>query len=46
MYYQEYYDENLITTDNTLPIIWFDEDFSIWTPIFKRYNKIYDNDYE
>lgn len=34
------------TPDNTLPIIWFDEDFSIWTPIFKRYNKIYDNDYE
>lgn len=33
------------TPDNTLPIIWFDEEKSIWTPIFKRYNKIYDNDY-
>lgn len=33
------------TPDNTLPIIWFDEDSSKWTPIFKRYNKIYDNDY-
>ncbi len=33
------------TPDNTLPIIWFDEEKSIWTPIFKRYNKIYDNEY-
>jgi hypothetical protein len=29
------------TPDNTLPIIWFDEDEALWTPIFKRYNKIY-----
>lgn len=29
------------TPDNTLPIIWFDEDNSIWKPIFKRYNKVY-----
>lgn len=29
------------TPDNTLPIMWFDEDKSIWTPIFKRYNKNY-----
>jgi len=30
------------TPDNTLPIIWFDEDQSErWTPIFKRYNKNY-----
>ncbi len=29
------------TPDNTLPIIWFDEDDSIWKPIFKRYNKVY-----
>lgn len=27
--------------DNTLPAIWFDEDPSIWTPIFKRYQKVY-----
>ena len=31
------------TPDNTLPIIWFDEDETIWTPIFKRYNKNYTN---
>lgn len=29
------------TPDNTLPIMWFDEDKSRWTPIFKRYNKNY-----
>lgn len=29
------------TPDNTLPIIWYDEDNSIWKPIFKRYNKVY-----
>lgn len=29
------------TPDNTLPIIWFDEDESVWKPIFKRYNKVY-----
>lgn len=29
------------TPDNTLPIIWFDEDNTVWKPIFKRYNKIY-----
>ena len=29
------------TPDNTLPIIWFDEDEELWTPIFKRYNKNY-----
>ena len=29
------------TPDNTLPIIWFDEEESIWKPIFKRYNKVY-----
>lgn len=29
------------TPNNTLPIIWFDEDDSVWTPIFKRYNKVY-----
>ena len=29
------------TPDNTLPIIWFDEDKSMWTPIFRRYNKNY-----
>lgn len=27
--------------DNTLPIIWYNEDEPQWTPIFKRYNKIY-----
>lgn len=31
------------TPDNTLPIIWFDEDESIWTPVFKRYNKNYEH---
>lgn len=29
------------TPDNTLPIIWYDEDNTIWKPIFKRYNKVY-----
>lgn len=29
------------TPDNSLPIIWFDEDDGLWTPIFKRYNKVY-----
>lgn len=29
------------TPNNTLPIIWFDEDNYNWTPIFKRYNKVY-----
>ena len=29
------------TPNNTLPIIWFDEDDSLWTPIFRRYNKVY-----
>ena len=29
------------TPDNTLPIIWFDEVEGLWTPIFKRYNKVY-----
>lgn len=29
------------TPNNTLPIIWYDEDNSKWTPIFKRYNKVY-----
>ncbi len=29
------------TPDNTLPIIWFDEDNTKWKPIFKRYNKKY-----
>ncbi|QQT56123.1 hypothetical protein I6I98_13015 [Sphingobacterium multivorum] len=28
--------------DNTLPIVWFNEDESIWTPFFKRANKIYE----
>ncbi len=27
--------------DNTLPIIWYDEEEIRWTPIFKRYNKKY-----
>ena len=27
--------------DNTLPIIWYDEDHALWKPIFKRANKIY-----
>ncbi len=29
------------TPDNTLPIIWYDENDELWTPIFKRYNKVY-----
>jgi len=29
------------TPDNTLPIIWYDEDEINWQPIFKRYNKKY-----
>lgn len=29
------------TPDNTLPIIWYDEDYKTWIPIFKRYNKKY-----
>jgi hypothetical protein len=29
------------TPDNTLPIIWYDEDELTWFPIFKRYNKKY-----
>lgn len=29
------------TPDNTLPIIWYDEDELPWFPIFKRYNKKY-----
>jgi hypothetical protein len=29
------------TPDNTLPIIWYDEQHICWTPIFKRYNKKY-----
>lgn len=30
------------TPDNTLPIIWFDEEAGIpWTPIFRRYPKFY-----
>lgn len=29
------------TPDNTLPIIWYDEDDVDWLPIFKRYNKKY-----
>jgi hypothetical protein len=29
------------TPDNTLPIIWYDEEHLVWTPIFKRYNKKY-----
>jgi hypothetical protein len=29
------------TPNNTLPIIWFDEDNQLWSPIFKRYNKVY-----
>ncbi|MCA0948670.1 hypothetical protein [Shewanella chilikensis] len=42
------YDDNQLligfnhnTPDNTLPIIWFDEEGINWRPIFKRYNKIY-----
>lgn len=30
------------TPDNTLPIIWYDEEDIPWTPIFKRYNKKYE----
>lgn len=30
------------TPDNTLPIMWYDEDDKLWTPIFKRYNKVYE----
>lgn len=29
------------TPDNTLPIIWYDEEDISWFPMFKRYNKIY-----
>lgn len=29
------------TPNNTLPIIWYDEDDEKWAPIFKRYNKVY-----
>ncbi|WP_436414951.1 phosphoribosyltransferase-like protein [Petrimonas sp.] len=29
------------TPDNTLPIIWYDEEDIDWVPIFKRYNKKY-----
>ena len=29
------------TPNNTLPIIWFDENEEKWFPIFKRYNKVY-----
>ena len=29
------------TPNNTLPIIWYDEDNTEWTPIFRRYNKVY-----
>lgn len=29
------------TPDNSLPIIWYDENALPWTPIFKRYNKKY-----
>jgi hypothetical protein len=29
------------TPDNTLPVIWYDEDDWTWFPIFKRYNKKY-----
>lgn len=29
------------TPNNTLPIVWFDEDDTAWTPIFRRYNKVY-----
>lgn len=31
------------TPDNTLPIIWYDENDIAWNPIFKRYNKKYGN---
>jgi hypothetical protein len=29
------------TPDNTLPIVWYDENLVDWWPAFKRYNKIY-----
>ncbi|WP_132053099.1 phosphoribosyltransferase-like protein [Pseudocnuella soli] len=29
------------TPDNTLPVIWYDEDAIPWRPIFRRYNKKY-----
>lgn len=29
------------TPDNTLPIIWYDEELTTWYPVFKRYNKSY-----
>lgn len=29
------------TPDNTLPIIWYNEEMINWTPIFKRHNKVY-----
>lgn len=29
------------TPDNTLPVIWYDENSILWYPAFKRYNKIY-----
>ena len=29
------------TPDNTLPVIWYDEDDISWFPIFRRYNKKY-----
>lgn len=29
------------TPNNTLPIIWYDEDNTKWAPIFRRYNKVY-----
>jgi len=29
------------TPDNTLPIIWYDEEYVPWQPIFKRFNKQY-----
>ena len=41
------YDDNQLllgfwhnTPDNTLPPIWFNEDLSVWRPIFERYHKI------
>lgn len=32
------------TPNNTLPIIWYDEDMISWSPIFKRYNKKYNTE--
>lgn len=29
------------TPDNTLPVMWYGEDLTLWTPIFPRDNKIY-----